>query len=336
MSEYRYYQDRSVLVTGGAGFIGSHLVRGLLAAGAKVRVLDNFSHGKKANLTEVETHLDLRVGDITDLPTCREAVQGCAVVFHLAALGSVPRSVEEPILYNQVNIGGTLNILEACREQKVKRVVYSASSSAYGDVSADPSSPPPPHPISPLPKVETMTPAPKSPYAITKLVGEYYVRNYAEVFQLEGISLRYFNVFGPRQDPKGQYAAVIPAWISALLNGQNPKIYGDGEQSRDFCYVDNVVHANLLAGSIEKKLDGPTVNIACGQATSLNSLLKNLQVLTNKTVTAHYLPPRAGDIKDSLANISAANTILGYEPKILFDKGLEKTASWFSQAHFPT
>lgn len=334
MSEYSYYHDQPVLVTGGAGFIGSHLVRGLLAAGAKVRVLDNFSHGKKANLIEIDPQIDLRVGDITDLATCREATRGCAVVFHLAALGSVPRSVEEPILYNQVNIGGTLNILEACRGNKVKRVVYSASSSAYGDAPADPS-PLPTHLTTPLPKVETMTPAPKSPYAITKLVGEYYVRNYAEVFDLEGISLRYFNVFGPRQDPKGQYAAVIPAWIAALLNGQNPKIYGDGEQSRDFCYVDNVVHANLLAGSIEKKLEGPTVNIACGQATTLNSLLKKLQVLTHKTVTAHYLPPRAGDIKDSLANIGSAKAILGYEPKILFDKGLENTVTWYSKAHSP-
>ena len=218
---------------------------GLLDAGASVRVLDNFSHGSEENLRGAEAAEVMR-GDIRNPDDCTKAVQGRQFVFHLAALGSVPRSVEQPLLYNEVNIGGTLNVFEAARQAKVRRVVYSASSSAYGDT-----------PV--LPKIETMTPSPKSPYAVTKLVGEYYCRVYAEVYGLSTMCLRYFNVFGPRQNPKSQYAAVIPAFITALLNGESPRIYGDGEQTRDFCFVANVVKANMLSAVSSAALRGKSI-----------------------------------------------------------------------------
>jgi nucleoside-diphosphate-sugar epimerase len=319
MADFSYFQGRPVLVTGGAGFIGSHLVRGLLQAGAKVRVLDNFSNGSRANLAEVAGAIDVREGDITDLSACLDATRDVTIVFHLAALGSVPRSVEQPLLYNQVNIGGTLNVLEAARKNGAKRFVYSASSSAYGDT-----------PV--LAKVETMAPNPKSPYAITKLTGEYYVRTYANVYGLSGISLRYFNVFGPRQNPKSQYAAVIPAWITALLQGQRPKVYGDGTQSRDFCFVDNVVYANMLGGSSVKPLDGPVVNVACGQSITLNTMFTKIRETLGSKLDAEYLPPRTGDVKDSLGDIAAAQRVLGYTPRVYFDEGLQKTIAWYAQA----
>jgi nucleoside-diphosphate-sugar epimerase len=234
------------------------------------------------------------------------------LVFHLAALGSVPRSVAEPLLYNEVNIAGTLNILEAARHAGAQRVVYSASSSAYGDT-----------PV--LPKVETMIPNPMSPYAVTKLVGEYYCRVYSKVYHLSTFCLRYFNVFGPRQNPNSQYAAVIPAFITALLKGQSPKIYGDGGQTRDFCFIQNVVRANLLAATSPKPLAGEVANIACAQRTSLNEMLALMQTQLGTAVKPEYLPARAGDVRDSLADISTAETILGYKPQVLFHEGLTHT-----------
>jgi nucleoside-diphosphate-sugar epimerase len=308
-----------VLVTGGAGFIGSHITRALTAAGADVVVLDNFSHGSRENLAEIESNLRVVKGDLRVPEDCERAMRGRAVVFHLAALGSVPRSVEEPGLYNDVNITGTLNVLEAARHAGVKRVVYSASSSAYGDT-----------PV--LPKVETMLPAPKSPYAATKLAGEYYCRVYADVYGLSTISLRYFNIFGPRQNPNSQYAAVIPAFITALLAGQSPKIYGDGEQTRDFCYVRNVVHANLLAASADNPLAGEVVNIACGQRISLNSMLAEMQAILGTRIAPTYFPVRAGDVRDSLADISAAGALIGYQPQVSFDLGLAETIKAFRES----
>ena len=313
---FAQYQGLPVLVTGGAGFIGSHLVRGLLDAGAQVRVLDNFSHGSYANLDEIADRIEVHEGDITCLEDCQKAAQGRQIVFHLAALGSVPRSVAEPLLYDRVNIGGTLNVLEAARQAGVKRAVYSASSSAYGDT-----------PV--LPKVETMLPNPKSPYAVTKLTGEYYMQIYAQVYGVQAVCLRYFNVFGARQSPKSQYAAVIPAWITALIRGETPKIYGDGEQSRDFCFVANVVQANMLGGISDKKLTGQVVNVGCAESITLNAMLKKMQALLGTQLQAEYLPPRAGDVKDSLADISAIHHLLGYEPLVRFSEGLERTVAWY-------
>ena len=307
-----------VLVTGGAGFIGSHLVRALVAAEADVRVLDNFSHGTRDNLADVLAKGHVQEGDIRNPDACAAAVRGRTFVFHLAALGSVPASVDDPITYNDVNIGGTLHILDAARRAGVKRVVYSASSAAYGD-----------SPV--LPKVETMNPSPISPYAVTKLVGEYYCRVYAQVYGLSTACLRYFNVFGPRQNPKSQYAAVIPAFLATLLQGRSPTIYGDGEQTRDFCFVQNVVRANLLAALSERPLGGEPINIACGQRISLNQMFDLMQSLLHTHIAPTYLPPRAGDVRDSVADIAAARQLLGFEPAILFAQGLELTVENWSK-----
>ncbi len=313
------YKNLSVLVTGGAGFIGSHLVRGLLAAGARVRVLDNLVGGSEANLAEVAGQIDFMLGDITDLQQCRKAAAGMNIVFHLAALGSVPGSVADPIRYNTVNISGTLNVLEAARLEKVRRVVYSASSSAYGE---SPS----------LPKREDMKASPKSPYAVGKYTGELYAGVYAQVYGLATICLRYFNVFGARQNPRSAYAAVIPAFITAVLENRRPQIYGDGEQTRDFCHVSNVVHANMLAGICSNSPAGEVVNVACGQNISLNNLLRKIATQLGQSVVPEYLPPRAGDVRDSLADISLARAVIGYEPILYFDEGLKQTVQWYSQA----
>ncbi len=298
-----------VLVTGGAGFIGSHLTHALVEAGANVRVFDNLSYGSLENLADIQNRIEILKGDIRNPDDCAKGVRERKIVFHLAALGSVPASVNDPLLYDDVNIHGTLNVLQAAKNAGVKRLVYSASSAAYGDT-----------PV--LPKVETMTPSPKSPYAVTKLVGEYYCRVFAEVYGLSTCSLRYFNVFGPRQNPKSQYAAVIPAFIDALLKNTPPKIYGDGEQTRDFCYVGNVVKANLLAASCERELMGETVNIACGESISLNTLLKQTQSILGTRIQPEHLPARAGDVKDSLADISAARALIQYTPDLYFDEAL--------------
>jgi len=307
-----------VLITGGAGFIGSHLVRALVAANADILVLDNFTHGTRDNLADIQSKIRILEGDIRDPATCAAAVRERRLVFHLAALGSVPASVDDPVTYNEVNIGGTLNILEAARRGKVQRVIYSASSAAYGDSLV-------------LPKIETMKPAPKSPYAVTKLVGEYYCRVYSEVYGLSTACLRYFNVFGPRQNPKSQYAAVIPAFLAALLQGKSPTIFGDGEQTRDFCFVDNVVRANILAALSAEPLAGEPLNIACGQRTSLNQMLDLMQGLLHTHINPTYLPTRAGDVRDSIADISAARRVIGFEPAIMFKQGLEKTVQEWSR-----
>jgi nucleoside-diphosphate-sugar epimerase len=288
-----------------------------LAAGANVLVLDNFSHGTMDNLAGLESRMGIMTGDVSLMADCQRAMQGRAVVFHLAALGSVPRSVERPVEYNHANVTGTLNILEAARQAGVKRVIYSASSSAYGDT-----------PV--LPKVETMIPQPKSPYAVGKLVGEYYARVYAEVYGMQTLSLRYFNVFGPRQSPQSQYAAVIPAWISTIMKGQRPKVYGTGEQTRDFCNVDNVVDANMRGGIIDDRvLKGEVVNVGCAENISLNTLLEKIGQILGEKIDPEYLPARAGDVKDSLADISAIRALLGYEPLVRFDEGLKQTVDYF-------
>ncbi len=312
------YRRQTVLVTGGAGFIGSHLVRGLLEKGASVRVMDNLSSGTPGNLAEVRDRIEFHQADITDPQACKKAAEGCRIVFHLAARGSVPGSVADPVGYNAVNVNGTLNVLEACRQTGVHRLVYSASSSAYGDSAT-------------LPKREDMPAAPKSPYAVGKLTGELYARVYAQVFNLSAVSLRYFNVFGSRQNPNSQYAAVIPAFIASVLRGESPRIFGDGGQTRDFCHVSNVVSANMLAGIATRPLAGEVVNIACGQNISLNALLEKIIGLLGRRVQPQYLPPRQGDVRDSLADIAAADSLLGYRPVTYFDEGLAQTAAWYAR-----
>lgn len=319
-STINYYHDQPVLVTGGAGFIGSHLVRGLLAAGARVRVLENLSSSSEQNIADVRSQLEFIHGDITSYEVCRRAAEGVQTVFHLAARGSVPGSVADPLGYNAVNITGTLHILEAARQAGVKRVVYSASSSAYGDTAE-------------LPKREGMIPAPKSPYAAGKFAGEIYASVYAGVYGLSTVSLRYFNVFGARQNPKSHYAAVIPAFIAAGLESRRPSIFGDGLQTRDFCHVDNVVHANMLAGQCAAPLAGEVVNVACGQNISLLSLLEKIGALLGKNIVPEHLPPRPGDVRDSLADIGRAAQLIGYEPKVYFDQGLERTVAWYRKEH---
>ncbi|MEW6250582.1 MAG: SDR family oxidoreductase [Planctomycetota bacterium] len=303
------------LVTGGAGFIGSHIVRRLLSLGRRVRVLDDLSTGKTQNLEEVIGRIEFIRGDICDVPIVRHALKDVDVVFHLAARASVPRSVEHPRPAHEVNVTGTLNLLMAARETGVRRVVYSASSSAYGDT-----------PV--MPKREDMRPLPLSPYAVSKLAAEYYAACWTHVFGLQTISLRYFNVFGPRQDPHGAYAAVIPAFVSRMLKGQRPVIFGDGEQSRDFCYIDNVVDANLLAADAPE-VHGEVVNIACGDRTTLNAIVAELNTLLGTRLEPEYQPPRAGDVRHSLADIAEARRVLGYEPKVLFPEGLRRSIEWY-------
>lgn len=303
------------LVTGGAGFIGSHLVEGLLARGWDVRVLDNFSTGHRENIKHLINQIDLLEGDVTNLTTVRFAVRNVDVIFHEAALPSVARSVANPLESNEVNITGTLNVLLAARDAGTKRVVYAASSSAYGDTPT-------------LPKTEAMTPTPLSPYAIGKLTGEMYARAFTQLYGLSTISLRYFNIFGPRQDPTTQYAGVIAKFCTCAIEGKPFPVFGDGEQSRDFTYVENVVNANLLAA--EAKLDEATlVNIACGERTSLNQLIAMLNELTNQKLPAHYGPERAGDVRHSLADATRAGKLLGYEPMVNMREGLKRTLEWY-------
>lgn len=299
------------LVTGGAGFIGSHLVSRLIRDGHQVRVLDNFSTGARANLAGLGDSVDLVEGDIQSYERAHNAVQDCEVVFHQAALPSVPRSIQDPLTSNAVNVTGTLNILLASRDSGVRRVVFASSSSIYG---ADQT----------LPKREDRAPMPIAPYAVAKLAGEGYCRSFSEVYGLETVSLRYFNVFGPRQDPLSQYAAVIPRFITALLEGETPVVFGDGEQSRDFTYIDNVIEANLLAAEAVD-VSGQTFNVACGQRISLNHLLEELRDIIGTDVEASHLEPRPGDVRHSLADISRAQEQLGYRPVVEFDEGLRRT-----------
>lgn len=308
------------LVTGGAGFIGSNLARALLDSGHRVRVLDNFLTGRRENLAGLRERFgaafELVEGDIRDQAAVRAAARGADYILHQGALPSVPRSVADPVLTNDINVGGTLSVLLAARDEKVKRVVFAASSSAYGDTPE-------------LPKRETMTPHPKSPYAAQKLMGEHYMRVFFELFGVETVSLRYFNVFGPRQDPKSTYAAVIPRFISAVLSGVPPVIYGDGRQTRDFTYIDNVVRANLLACEAPREACGKVYNIACGERVSLLDILEILYRLAGRRVPPVFEPPRPGDVRDSLADISRAREALGYEPAVPFAEGLEKTVAFF-------
>jgi len=305
------------LVTGGAGFIGSHLVAALVDRGHRVRVLDNFSTGRRSNLAAVESRIELVEGDLRSGADCRRACADIDVVFHEGAVPSVPKSVEDPVTSHTANIDGTFNLLEAARAAKCRRVVYAASSSAYGDVPT-------------LPKHEGQAPQPLSPYGVQKLTGEYYCRAYFECFGLESIALRYFNVFGPRQDPASQYAAAIPAFVTAILADRPPTIYGDGEQTRDFTFIDNVVHANILAAEA-KKTSGQSINVACGERISINRIVARINEYLGKNVRPNYAPPRAGDVRDSLADIGLARTIIGYEPKVGFDEGLRRTIDWYRE-----
>jgi len=305
------------LVTGGAGFIGSHIVHRLVADGQKVRVLDNFSTGKRANLAAVSKDVDVVEGDLRSADDCRKACKGVEIIFHEGALPSVPKSVADPQSSHDCNINGTFNVLMAARDCGCRRVVYAGSSSAYGDQAESP-------------KRESMRPAPLSPYAVNKLVGEYYLRAFHECYGLETISLRYFNVFGPRQDPKSQYAAAIPAFVSAILNDKPPTIYGDGEQTRDFTYIDNVVHGNMLAAKAPK-LSGEVINVACSESVTVNHAIELINKLLGKNVKPIHTDIRPGDIKHSLADISLARKIIGFEPVVKFDEGLRRAIEWYRE-----
>lgn len=311
------------LVTGGAGFIGSNLAEALLAAGHRVRVLDNFLTGRRENLDGFALRFggafELVEGDIRDAATVRAAADGADFLLHQGALPSVPRSVADPVLTNDINVNGTLAVLLAARDARVRRVVFAASSSAYGDTPE-------------LPKRESMGPNPKSPYAAQKLMGEHYMRIFHELFGVETVSLRYFNVFGPRQDPKSTYAAVIPRFITSVLSGTPPVVYGDGGQTRDFTYVDNVVRANILACEAPAKACGKVYNVACGERVSLLDILEIVCRLAGRRVPPVFEPPRPGDVRDSLADISQARDALGYAPSVSFAEGLERTFAFFRNA----
>src|SRR5689334_21665215 len=311
----------TALVTGGAGFIGSHITAALMANGARVRVLDDLSTGHRENLEEIGGDLDFIEGSVADEALLNKVLDGVEVVFHEAAIPSVPRSVEAPKQTHVTSVDGTFSLLLAARDQRVRRVVYAASSSAYGDQPT-------------LPKDEQMLPDPLSPYAVAKLVGEYYCQVFTRVYGLETVSLRYFNVFGPRQDPGSQYSGVVSRFISSLLSGERPVIYGDGEQSRAFTYIENVVFANLSAAS-STGASGKVVNVANGQRITLNELLSELKELTGKQdVTAEYRDPRVGDVKHSLADITMARELLGYESKVDLREGLKRTIDWWTASRF--
>ncbi|MBL7133239.1 MAG: SDR family oxidoreductase [Phycisphaerae bacterium] len=307
------------LVTGGAGFIGCNLVRFLLDKGRHVVVLDDFSTGKRENLTGITDSIELIEGDIRDRATVDRAIDGCKAIFHQAALASVPRSVDDPQATHDVNVNGTLTVLASAHAAGVKRVVFAASSSAYGERAESP-------------KHERMAPLPMSPYAASKVAGEAYMQGYAGVYGMETLSLRYFNVFGPHQDPASTYAAVIPAFVSALLSGGQPTVFGDGEQSRDFCHIDNVCEANWLAAHAPGEVcTGQPLNIACNRRTTLNEILDQLGSLLGVEVKAVYADPRPGDVKHSLADISLAKEIIGYEPKVYFEQGLAGAIDWYRE-----
>jgi nucleoside-diphosphate-sugar epimerase len=313
----------TVLVTGGAGFIGSNLAEGLIGRGARVRIIDNLVTGFRENLDEIRGDLDFVHGDINDDEAIDKALDGVEIVFHEAALPSVPRSVDDPVETHVACVDGTFNLLVKSREKGVRRVVYAASSSAYGD---QPS----------LPKLETMQPEPLSPYAVAKLVGEYYCSVFNRVYGLETLSLRYFNVFGPRQNPSSQYSGVISRFIDALMRDERPVIYGDGEQSRDFTYIDNVVDANIKAAETSSGL-GQTINVANGERVSLNELLAVLQEITGKrSLAAEYKPARTGDVKHSQAGNERAREWLGYEKLVGLEEGLRKTIDWWRTSRFNT
>jgi nucleoside-diphosphate-sugar epimerase len=306
------------LVTGGAGFIGSNIVAALVAKGRQVRVLDNFSSGRKENLASVRDDIELIEGDIRDLMTVQRSLPGVKYVLHQAAVPSVPRSIEDPLESNASNITGTLNVLLASKDSRVRRFIFASSSSVYGDT-----------PV--LPKTEHMPPSLLSPYALNKLTGEYYCKLFSSIYGLETVSLRYFNVFGPRQNPESEYAAVIPKFITAFLLKRPAVIYGDGEQTRDFTYIDNVVEANLLALEAPQ-VAGQIVNIASGERISLNQLVAHLEALTGENLPPTYTAPRVGDVRHSLADITLASELLGYHPLVDWKTGLQRTLAWFSRS----
>ena len=309
------------LITGGAGFIGSNLARRLVSQGEQVVILDDFSTGKQENLEDIRSSIEVIKGDICDIDIVRKATEGCDYVLHHAAVVSVVRSVEDPIRSNAVNVDGTLNCLVAARDAGVKRFIYAASSSAYGDSPT-------------LPKREDMKPEPMSPYGVSKLVGEMYCKVFNDVFGLETVSLRYFNIFGPYQDPHSQYAAVIPIFITRLLRGMQPVVYGDGNQSRDFTYIDNAVEANLAAID-SPHAPGKVINVACGKRFTLNELIEKLWDLTETRLEPIYTDPRPGDVRHSQGDITVASQVLGYRPSVTFEEGLRRTVAWFRQ-HLPT
>jgi UDP-glucose 4-epimerase len=305
------------LITGIGGFIGSSLARELLSRGEGVRGLDNFSTGKRENLDEIVARIDLEEADITDLEAMRKACRGIDFVLHHAAIPSVPKSVLDPLGSNRANVDGTVNVLLAARDAGVKRVVYAASSSAYGDTPT-------------LPKHEAMKPDPISPYAVAKLASEQYMISFYRCYGLETVCLRYFNIFGPRQDPSSPYSGVLAKFITQMLRGQQPTIHGDGEQSRDFTYIDNAVQANLLAClAPAAKAAGQVFNVATGHRITLNETFRSLQTLTSYPGQPNYGPERGGDIRHSLADISKAEAGLGYKPKVDFEEGLRRTVEWY-------
>jgi UDP-glucose 4-epimerase len=308
------------LVTGGAGFIGSNICRQLVCQSCFVRVVDSLLTGKKGNLADLIDKIEFIQADMGDEKVARAAMKDIDVVLHQGALPSVPRSVDDPAAAHRHNVDATFTLLLAARDAGVKRFVYASSSAAYGDTPT-------------LPKVETMPPQPMSPYAVGKLVGEYYAKVFYEVYGLETISLRYFNVFGPYQDPTSQYAAAIPAFVMAILKEKPPTIYGDGRQSRDFTYVDNVVEANLLAARA-RHTKGEVVNIACGEAITVNAIIEMINGLLGKNIKPIYAAPRPGDIKHSLADITAAKKLLAYKPEVSFKQGLRLAIDWYRENLF--
>ncbi len=309
---------RRALVTGGAGFIGSHLVDRLLAEGWQVSLLDDFSSGREANIAHLDGQAQVVRGDLRDGELLAHLLPGVEVVFHQGAVPSVPRSVAEPVRTNDVNVTGTLGLLEAARSAGVRRVVFASSSSAYGDT-----------PV--LPKVESMPPCPLSPYALQKYAGERYCQLFHRLYGLETVALRYFNVYGPRQNPESEYAAVIPRFATACLAGEAPVVFGDGEQTRDFTFVGDAVAANLLAADAARA-PGEVVNVAGGRRVSLNQLLGEIRILTKAKVEPRYLPARAGDVRDSLADLSRARELLGYEPRVELRTGLLRTIESLERA----
>lgn len=303
------------LVTGGAGFIGSHLVGALVERGEKVRVLDNLGTGHRKNLTPFGSKIEFVEGDLVDRKAVEVALKDVEVVFHQAALASVPRSVAAPLDTNAACATGTVNLLDVARQSGVRRVVYAGSSSVYGD--------------QPTPaKHEGLLPSPVSPYAAAKLAGEFYCQAFTATYGLETVTIRYFNVFGPRQDPQSQYAAVIPKFITEMLAGQRPTIFGDGKQSRDFTYIDNIIHGNLLAADAPNAI-GKTINVACGEQYSLLELVAAINQALGTKIVPVFEPPRAGDVRDSLADITLARQALGYEPIVVFDEGLRRTVEYY-------
>jgi nucleoside-diphosphate-sugar epimerase len=302
------------LVTGGAGFIGSNIAAHLAEEGDQVRILDNFSSGRRDNIEGLPDSVEVIEGDVRDYWTVAKAVDGIDYVLHQAALPSVPRSVENPLTSNAVNIDGTLNVLEAAKNAGVKKLVFASSSSVYGESEE-------------LPKHEEMSPSPLSPYAVTKITCEYYCRVYWELYRFPTVSLRYFNIFGPHQDPASEYAAVVPKFITALLEDRPPTVYGDGEQSRDFTYIDNCVQANILAATNDQ-IVGAHFNVACGGQFTLNELLDKLRMIIGVQIKAEYDPPRPGDIRHSFATIDKLSKF-GYQPLVGFEEGLRKTVEFF-------